>query len=126
MIAPMMLLRWVLLIAFVWTTYRLNWTAMLVIGAILLLLLVRDWITQPGLLKDAAYGLIGAILGAMICWTTGFAILSFRNYPEAEYVGPGLEPWNLPGTLLGMAAWIGITLFGLRKNRRTSRFFWFP
>jgi hypothetical protein len=50
----------------------------------------------------------------------GYLIVVTVGIPEGEMFGLGPEPWNLPGTILGIAAWILIVRWQLRRQK-TSR-----
>ena len=59
---------------------------------------------------------LGAALGLILCWTTGFVLVALFNPPGVEYVGPGFDHWNLPGTLLGLAVWLGASFYWMKKR----------
>ncbi len=56
-------------------------------------------------MRAIAYGAIGGIVAGVVCFGTGFLIVTAIGVPEGSYFGVGIEPWNLPGTLLGAGVW---------------------
>lgn len=67
-------------------------------------------------MKDLLYGLLGGAAGISVCFLIGFLIVRFVGIPEGAYFGVGLEPWNLPGTILGAATWGAIIWYTLKKR----------
>jgi hypothetical protein len=58
------------------------------------------------------------MVGALVMWGTGFAIIAVFHPAGANWIGPGLEPWNLPGTLLGLTIWIGAMVYETKTAER--------
>jgi hypothetical protein len=59
-------------------------------------------------MKDLMYGALGGLVGAFVCFGIGFLIAATIGVPHGAYIGVGIEPWNLPGTILGAAAWVAV------------------
>lgn len=68
------------------------------------------------MIKALLYGLLGGAAGGAVCFGIGYLILISVGIPEGAYFGVGVEPWNLPGTILGAATWIGIMVYTLRQK----------
>jgi hypothetical protein len=54
-------------------------------------------------MTNILYGFVGGAAGATICFGIGYLIVKTVGIPAGAYFGVGLEPWNLPGTILGVA-----------------------
>jgi hypothetical protein len=67
-------------------------------------------------MKDLLYGLLGGGAGISVCFLVGFLIVRFVGIPKDAYFGVGLEPWNLPGTILGAATWGAIIWYTIRRR----------
>jgi len=50
-------------------------------------------------------GLLGGVVAGALCFGVGFLLL-LLGVPNDGYIGVGFDSWNLPGTLLGVVAWI--------------------
>ncbi len=63
------------------------------------------------------YGLLGGAASAAVCFTVGYLLTVHTDlFPEATHFGVGLEPWNLPGTILGLATWGAVVWYTLKKQ----------
>jgi hypothetical protein len=60
---------------------------------------------------------LGAAVGLVLCWMTGFLLVAVFNPPDVKYVGPGLDRWNLPGTILGLIVWLGASFYWMKRYR---------
>jgi hypothetical protein len=110
--------------------------AILKIGSCVWLLLQWHWILAPvtfflvaplggrfiiglfsGGVSNLLYGGLAGLAGSAVCFGVGFLIVVTVGIPEGASSGAGVEPWNLPGTILGVAVWIAITVYALRKSK---------
>jgi hypothetical protein len=86
------------------------------------MLLASDAIRNPAILKGPWIGVIGMMLGALVCWATGFLLVRIIGASETVYIGPGFDRWNLPGTILGAAVWVSAIIWQRKRTRaRRSR-----
>jgi hypothetical protein len=117
-------LRWAALIALFVCVYYDQWIGGLIAFIVCLFFAVNDVATHPKLAKEMfkewRLGVVGAAFGTLVCWITGFIVVSAAKTPNANYIGPGLQWWNLPGTILGLLVFIGTVLYG-RKRLKTAR-----
>jgi len=68
--------------------------------------------------RDGLYAAIGGIAGYAVCVGVGFLmILAFGNPPDG-YIGPGLDRWKLPGTVLGAVTFWLIAFWLPDKRKR--------
>lgn len=65
---------------------------------------------------DLLYGALGGVIASIICYGIGYVMVILMGVPEGRYFGFGIEPWNLPGTILGLSAWGAIMFYRLRKK----------
>ena len=70
-------------------------------------------------MRDLAYGVMAGVAGGAICFGVGYLLVVVIGVPQAKYFGVGLEPWNLPGTILGAVTWGAFLWYG--SKRRKSR-----
>jgi hypothetical protein len=67
-------------------------------------------------MKHLLYGGIGGGAGYLVCLGVGFLIAALVGVPDGAQIGPGLQPWNLPGTILGAMTWGAIMWYTLKKR----------
>jgi hypothetical protein len=116
-----LLLGWAALVLFLWSAYQGNWTLALPLGALLVASLVYDLIAGRASLKVLAWAFGGGMVGLAVCFAMGFSIVAISHPPGAEYVGFGIEPWNIPGTLAAVAIWVAMAIVALRRKSRGRR-----
>lgn len=104
-------------LAFGWFAVHGPLAAMVISGTIAGALLAKDAIANPALMKTGWPIIAGGMFGITVCWGTGFLLVSIIGSSETVYVGPGLDRWNLPGTILGAAIWISATIWGVRREK---------
>jgi hypothetical protein len=68
------------------------------------------------MLKLTLYAVLAGAAGMIVCLGVGFLVVSLHGVPDGASFGVGLEPWNLPGTILGAGTWLGITYLSFRKR----------
>jgi hypothetical protein len=66
-------------------------------------------------MKGLAYGALAGIVAGVVCFGAGFLVVTAIGVPEGSSFGVGIEPWNIPGTLLGAAVWFH--LLALTRTR---------
>lgn len=110
-------LRLASVLAFGWYVIHGPTVAVLVSGTFAVALLAMDSIANQRLIKGSWLIALGLPLGMAVCWGTGFLLVTIIGAQEAVYVGPGFDRWNRPGTILGIAVWIIITVWGVKRDR---------
>lgn len=116
-----MLVWFFILALFVWFSYHLQWAGMVVTGTVLGIRLIADLVFGRVPLRESLFSVAGVIVGMTVCFGTGFFIVALFAPAGADYIGFGLEPWNIPGTVLGIAIWIGATVYGMRRTVRRKK-----
>ena len=114
----MLLLRWAALIALLWFAVNGPFVGLIIAGTVCLVFLAKDAIRQPDLIKTLWPGVLGAVLGLVLCWVVGFLLVKIVGSDKTVYVGPGFDRWNLPGTILGGAVWIAATVWSIQRWKR--------
>lgn len=93
------------------------WTAAFIAMGTCVALLIVDGVRRPGLLSGSWLILAGAIGGLCVCWFVGFLLVQSIGPHGTVYIGPGLEAWNWPGTLIGLLIWIGTGVIWMKRYR---------
>jgi hypothetical protein len=60
-------------------------------------------------------GFLGAVICMTVAFIVGIAIAMLFPVEEPAYFGIGFDSRNLPGTILGVLAWIGFALIMSRR-----------
>ena len=68
------------------------------------------------MLKLTLWAALAGAAGMIVCFAVGFLIVVVIGVPKADGFGVGLEPWNLPGTILGALTWLAVTYFAFKKR----------
>jgi hypothetical protein len=68
-------------------------------------------------MKDIVFGAVAGLAAGTVCFGISY-ILSVRFAPEGAYFGIGFQPWNLPGTILGLATFVGLIVW---RNRNLKQ-----
>jgi hypothetical protein len=114
------ILRAVVYVLFAWFLYRVEWTGLAITGTLIAVIWILDLVNRRESLIASLYLIGGVAAGMFVCFGTGFLIVTTFAPVGADHVGIGLEPWNLPGTLLGFAIWISFIVYGLRRTAPLS------
>jgi len=67
-------------------------------------------------LKGMLFGVVAGVAAGVVCFGLGYLVARAFGTPEGAYFGVGLEPWNLPGTILGLATFVGLIVYWAKKN----------
>jgi hypothetical protein len=116
MVLMSVVMRLVAVVAFGWYALHGPMAAVIVSGTVAFVLVAKDAIATPDLIKEFWPSFLGLLVGATVCWMTGFLLVAIIGSSETVYVGPGLDRWNLPGTILGGAIWISATVWGVKRH----------
>jgi hypothetical protein len=111
----MRILQLAAMVAFIWFAIHGPTAAVVVSGTVGAVLFIRDAIANRTQLKDCWPIIAGPVLGLIVCWGTGWFLVKLIGSSETVYVGPGFDGWNLPGTILGAAIWIGAEVWSARR-----------
>src|SRR5207249_3826953 len=71
-------------------------------------------------MKGLAYGALAGIVAGIVCFGTGFLAVTVITVPAGSSFGVGVEPWNLPGTLLGLAVWFHMLALTRKRGIPTA------
>jgi hypothetical protein len=71
------------------------------------------------MIKNILIGFLGGAICFIVALIVGLIIQSLFPTDGPAYVGIGLDGRNLPGTILGILAWIGFVM--LMSRRSTSK-----
>lgn len=69
-------------------------------------------------MRNFLIGFLGGAICFIVAIVVGIGISKLLPIEGQAYVGIGLESRNLPGTILGILAWIGFAVFASRKFPR--------
>jgi hypothetical protein len=113
-----MRLRVIAGVLFLWFTYHLQWTGMAVTGGFIAASLIYDLIRGRERLKPILIMLAGTAVAWIACLGIGYALLKIFSPPGLQYIGVGIEPWNLPGTIIGVVVFIASAVIAGRDPGR--------
>lgn len=71
-------------------------------------------------MKNLLLGALGAMVASVLCYVTGFLMVTIMSVPEDQGFGFGFKPWNLQGTVIGLVAWGAIVFYTLRRQRKSD------
>jgi hypothetical protein len=67
-------------------------------------------------LKEMLYGAVAGIAAGVVVFVVGILVAKTFGTPAGASFGVGFEPWNLPGTILGIATFVGLIVRRARKH----------
>jgi len=107
------ILEWGAPLAFIWFAYHGRWPLAFVFAAVSVALVAKDMIARPILVRTGLLALLSIPAGLTVCWGTGFLVIALLGDGRVAYVGPGIDSWNLPGTVFGslVAIWLGFLAY---------------
>jgi hypothetical protein len=105
---------------FLWFLYRLQWTGIAVTGGFIAISLIYDLVRGRERLKPILIMLAGTAVAWVACLGIGYVLLEMFSPPGLQYIGIGTEPWNLPGTIVGVVVFIASAVIAEREYRRNG------
>lgn len=112
------LVRLLALIGALWCATHGPVAGLIIFGTAGIVLLTKDAIANPDLIREFWPAVLGGIVGLTVCWATGVLLVKALGSQGTVYVGPGLDRWNLPGTIFGVAIWIAAAIWGVKRHRK--------